>query len=265
MPNFPFGSRFGGNSGSAFGVPKQNGGFGSNLGTFLAGAMLWNIASNIRGSNYQVYHNSPRQTYQDPSGKNQYNITHDFGKPNEAKLEVDFGNMSCITIYNAEKFADWANTTISKIESETNQSFPFGNVNLNDSAVNFNFTIEPGRIVHNETVSVTCCGAEKGIVNFEDILSGKYSRTNCVHVAVPIPFRSVKLVPLNTTVNITNKDMELFTGGALTNLKEASNITDKINVTVSIISPVNKEAILYNNTTFYKLKPMDNTTRFEII
>lgn len=200
--------------------------------------MLWNLASNIGRSNYQVYHNAPppSRVYTDPSGKTQYNITQDFSKPNEAKLSVDFGNMTCITIYNAEKFARWANRTIKHVEYQTKQAFPFGNfANLqNGSAtgqIQFNFTMEPGRIIHNETISVTCCGTDHLALDFEEILSGKDPHANCVHLAAKVPFREIKVIPSNVTINITEKDIEKLVNETIANTTEINNSTTNTNVT----------------------------------
>lgn len=188
--NDPF-ERFGNHfrpwySGFGFGT---NTGFGSNggaLGTFLAGALLWNIATNGGVSNYQVYYNYTLN-----------NTTNGTSASHENKVSFIYGNMTCAVIYDAKKFSIWAKRTIEHIEDRTDQAFQLGRELDN---VKFNFTLKAGRIVHNETISITCCGTNIENLHFEHILGGKDPKTNCFHRTMKIPFRDVQVLPLMGSV-----------------------------------------------------------------
>lgn len=258
----PFGNNYGGFSpyGAGFGFNKNSGSgsFGSHLGAFVAGAMISNLANNVGRSNFHVYHNAPK--YQKEENRTKFNITENFDDPNEAKIALEFGNMTCLTIYNARKFAEWANKTIKDVEEQTNQTFPF-NLNINETSVQFNFTLEPGEIKHNETISITCCGAEQIVLDYEDAFRGRDPNTNCVHMVAKIPFREIKVVPLNTTLNVTKDDIDSL-------LPSTSTTTPSTTTEDLFITTTTTEGSTTSTTTRFKLTdliPEDPVTFTEFI
>lgn len=225
-----------------FGRADKRSGFqgaGSHSGKFMS--MLTDLASNTRKSNYHVYHNSE-------DFRHKYNINQSSDSINEEKLSLNFGNMTCVTIYNVKLFASWANFTIQEVERQIEQTFDYTlirRINLDEShtgQINFNYTAEPGTVVHNETVSITCCGREETVLDFQDLVSGRSPSANCVHRAVVIPFRALTVKTVNTTVKIMDIHNAKIDNG--TNI----NSTDVVDSTITSSTMLTNYSTPANNT-----------------
>lgn len=200
----------GGGGGGLFGGPKRSGISGTTLvGGALLGLTLYSLTRDRNHYHYYSPYSQPQ------GGQTTFNQNNPGGNVGTNTMDVQHtidgeqgsytsyvGNMTCISIYNANEVSRWANSTLQDFyKSYPRQTFP---VTVNGTNEGMNFTIVPGEIIHNETLAVTCCGIGHGQVDLASITSGKARDANCVYKTFLMPFRKLIFIPVNSTaVNVT--------------------------------------------------------------
>lgn len=199
---------YGGGGGGLFG-PKKSGISGTTLvGGALLGLTLYSLTRDRNHYHYYSPYSQPQGTLNQNNpngpgviGTNTMNVQHTIDGE-QGSYTSYVGNMTCVSIYNANEVSRWANSTLQDFyKSYPMQTFP---VSVNGTNQGMNFTIVPGEIIHNETLAVTCCGIGHGQVDLASITSGKARDANCVYKTFLMPFRKLIFIPVNSTVvNVT--------------------------------------------------------------
>lgn len=220
---------YGGYSGG-YGQPQRSSIFSAS--NVMSGAALGlSLYSLTRDHNHYHYYTPNSRPVSGNTGNTADTINVSGNVAEQGSFQTQIGNMTCISVYNAKAVNKWASNTLNDFhKSFPKTPFP---VNPNGTHEGFNFTVVPGEIIHNETLGVTCCGTENGVVNLAVLTSGKNSDVNCIYQEFNMPFRKLKFIPINgtsingTTVNGTT------TGTNVTTVAPNSNSTTVANTTVT--------------------------------
>lgn len=216
---------------SSYGAPYyQQPKSGIQASHVMMGLALWQMTRphhhhHFYGSGYDTYNNPNdyhefnRQRYtttygsrnpssNSPGTQNTLEMTHYVIPDKEGAYKTVVGNMTCLSLYNAKAVSKWANQTMADFYRKfPGSEFPLFETGKNATNKFENFTMQPGRIIHRETISVTCCGTDKGPLELSMLTNGKSPDVNCLHFIGKIPFRRFTFIKVNQ-VPAVNASME---------------------------------------------------------
>lgn len=209
---------------SPYGVPYyQKTSSGISSSDVMMGLAFWQLSrsnshhhhfhhyddSNYHGYNrnhYTTTYHSPNSNSNAPGNQNTLEMTHFIVPDEKGEYTTVVGNQTCVSVYNAKAVNKWATQQMDDFKKKfPNTTFPLFSTG-NETFKNDNFTMIPGRVIHIEPISITCCGTHKKPLELTKLTDGKSANVNCVHLTGQIPLKKMNFIKIEY-INTPNQNM----------------------------------------------------------